>query len=88
MQNEDKDKNGFIQNTKVFINRNLALTNKNTAFCGKNLKWSGLVQVYFTIDGMVCIKNQKIENLNLFDMKNLHELFPDFNFGVDEDLNP
>ena len=37
---------------------------------------------------MVHIKNQKIENLNLFDMKNLHELFPDFNFGVDEDLNP
>ena len=47
----------------------------------------GLVHACFTIDGIV--RNKKSENskpLKVFDMKNLCELFPDFNFDVDEGL--
>ena len=61
--------------------------NENIAFNGRKLKRSGLVHACFTIDGIVRIK--KSENsisLKVFHMKNLRELFPDFNFDVDGDL--
>ena len=59
--------------------------NENIAFNGRKLKWSGLGHACFTIDGIVRIK--KSENSKpLFHMKNLRELFPDFNFDVDEHL--
>ena len=87
LQNLDKEKHSFSQNTKVFINENLRVMNEDIAFNGKKLKQRGLVQACFTIDDIVCIK--KSENsrpLNVFHMKNLCELFPDFDFDVDEDL--
>ena len=77
LENLDKEKHGFSQNIKVFINENLTLMNENIAFNGRKLKQSGLVHACFTIDG---------KPLKVFHMKNLHELFPDFNFDVDEDL--
>ena len=61
--------------------------NENIAFNGRKLERSGLVHACFTIDGIVHIK--KSENrkpLKVFHMKNFRELFPDFNFDVDEDL--
>ena len=87
LQNLDKEKHSFSQNTKVFINENLTVMNENIAFNGRKLKRSGLVHACFTIDGIVCIK--KSENsklLKVFHMKKLGELLPDFNFDVDEDL--
>ena len=87
LKNLDKEKHGFTQNTKVFINENLKLMNENVAFIGRKLERSGLAHVCFTIDGIVHIK--KSENnkpLKVFHMKNLCELFPDFNFDVHEDL--
>ena len=87
MQNLNKEKHGFSQNTKVFIDENLKLMNENIAFNGRKLNWSGLVHACFIIDGIVCIKkSQNSKPLKVFHIKNLHELFPDFNFDVDEDL--
>ena len=87
MQNLNREKHGFSQNTKVFIDENLKLMNENIAFNGRKLKWSGLVHACFIIDGIVCIKkSQNSKPLKVFQIKNLHELFPDFNFDVDEDL--
>ena len=83
----DKEKHGFSQNTKVFINKNLTLMNENIAFSGRILKRSGLVQACFTIDGIVCIeKSENSKALKAFYMKNLREVFPDFNYDVNEDL--
>ena len=87
LQNLDKEKHGFSQNTKVFINENLTLMNENIAFNGRKLKWSGLVHACFTIDGIVRIKkSENSKPLKVFHMKNLRELFLDFNFDLDEDL--
>ena len=87
LQNLDKEKHSFSQNTKVFINENLTVMNKNIAFNCRRLKWSGLVCACFTIDGTVRIeKSENSKPLKVFHMKNLHELFPDFNFDIDEDL--
>ena len=87
LQNLDKEKDGFSQNTTFFINENLTLMNENIAFNGRKLKRSGLVHACFTIDGIVRIKKlEKSKSLNVFQMKNLRELFPDFNFEVDEGL--
>ena len=86
LQNLDKEKHSFSQNTKVFINENLTVMNENIAFNGRKLKRSGLVYACFTIDGIVRIKkSENSKPLKVF-MKNLPELFPDFNFDVDEDL--
>ena len=83
----DKEKHGFSQNTKVFINKNLTLMNENIAFNGRILKRSGLVHACFTIDGVVCIKkSENSKALKAFYMKNLREVFPDFNYDVNEDL--
>ena len=72
LQNLDKEKHGFIQNTKVFINKNLTLMNENIAFNCRKLKWSGLVYACFTIDGTVCIKkSENSKPLKVFHMKNL-----------------
>ena len=61
--------------------------NENTAFNGRKLKWSGLVHACFTIPGIVLIKkSENSKPLKVFHLENLHELFPDFNFDVDEDL--
>ena len=63
--------------------------NEKIAFNGRKWKWSGLVHAFFTTDGTVYIK--KSENSNppkVFHMKNLRELFPDFNFDIDEDFFP
>ena len=63
LQNLDKEKHGFSQNTKVFINENLALMNENIVFNGRKLKWSRSVHACFTVDGSVRIKkNQRIVN--------------------------
>ena len=35
---------------------------------------------------MFTLKNQRIANPESFHVKNLRELFPDFNFDVDKDL--
>ena len=87
LQNLDKEKHSFSQNTKVFINENLTVMNKNIAFNGRKLKWSGLVHACFTIDSIVRIKkSENSKPLKVFHMKNLHELFPDFYFNVDENL--
>ena len=86
-QNLGKEKHGFSQNTKVFINENLTLINENIAFNGRKLKWSGLVHASFTINGIVRIKkSENSKTLKVFHMKNLRELFPDFNYDVHEDL--
>ena len=87
LQNLDKEKHGFSQNTKVFINENLTLINESIAFNGRKLKRSGLVHVCFTNDGIVRIKeSENSKSLKVFHMKNLRELFSDFNFDIDEDL--
>ena len=87
MQNLNKEKHGFSQNTKVFINGNLTLMNGNIAFNGRKLKQSGLVHACFIIDGIVRIKkSENSKPLKVFHMKNLRELFPDFNFDIDDDL--
>ena len=71
----------------VIINKNLTLMNENIAFNGRKLKWSGLVHACFTTDGIAPIKNSETsKSLKVFHMKNLRELFPDFNSDVDEDL--
>ena len=70
LQNLDKEKHGFSQNTKVFINENLTLMNENIAFNGRKLKWSGLVHACFTIDGIVGIKNSE----NSKPLKVFHEV--------------
>ena len=58
--------------------------NENVAFSGRKLKWSGLGHACFTIDGIVSIKkSENSKSLKVFHMRNL---FPDFNFDVDEDL--
>ena len=58
--------------------------NEIVAFNGRKLKWSGLGHACFTIDGIVRIKkSENSKPLKVFHMKNL---FPDFNFDVDEDL--
>ena len=57
--------------------------NENIAFNGRKLKWSGLGHACFTIDGIVRIKkSENSKPLKVFHMKNL---FPDFNFDIDED---
>ena len=77
LQNLDKEKHGFSQNTKVFISENLTLMNENITFNGRKLKQSGLVYACFTIDGIVCIKkSENSKSLKAFHMKNLHGLFP------------
>ena len=87
LQNLDKEKHGFSQNTQVFINENLTLMNENIAFNGRKIKRSGLVHACFTVDDIVRIKkSENSKPLKVFHMKNLRELFPDFNFDVDEDL--
>ena len=87
LQNLDKEKHSFSQNTKIFIKENLAVMNKNIAFNGRKLKWSGLVHACFTVDDIVCIKkSENSKPIKVFHMKNLYELFPDFNFDVDEVL--
>ena len=87
LQNLDKEKHSFSQNTKVFINENLTVMNENIAFNCRKLKRSGLVRACFTIDGIVRIKkSENSKPLKVFHMKNLHELFPDFNFDIDEGL--
>ena len=87
LQNLDKEKHSFSQNTKVFINENLTVMNENIAFNGRKLKRSGLVHACFTIDGIVRIKkSENSKPLKVCHMKNLRELFLDFNFDVDEDL--
>ena len=55
LQKLEKEKHGFIQNTKVFINENLTVMKENIAFNGRKLKRSGLVHSSFTIDGIVHI---------------------------------
>ena len=65
----------------------MTVVNENIAFNSRKLKWSGLVHACFTTDGIVHIKNSETSKpLKVFHMKNLRELFPDFNFDVDEDL--
>ena len=87
LRNLDKEKHSFSQNTKVFINENLTVMNENIAFNGRKLKRSGLVHACFTIDGIVRIKkSENSKPLKVFHMKNLRELFLDFNFNLDEDL--
>ena len=87
LQNLDKEKDGFSQNTKDLISQNLTLMNENIAFLGRKLKPSGLVHACFTTDGIVCIrKSGNSRLLNVFNMKNLREPLADFNFDVDEDL--
>ena len=87
LQSLDKEKHSFSQNTKVFINENVTVVNENIAFNGRKLKWSGLVHACFTTDGIAPIKNSETsKSLKVFHMKNLRELFPDFNSDVDEDL--
>ena len=87
LQSLDKEKHSFSQNTKVFINENMTVVNENIAFNSRKLKWSGLAHACFTIDGIVRIKNSETSKpLKVFHMKILRELFPDFNFDVDEDL--
>ena len=87
LENLDKEKHGFSQNIKVFINENLTLMNENIAFNGRKLKRSGLVHACFTFNGIVHIKkSENSKPLKVFQMKNFRELFPDFNFDVDEDL--
>ena len=47
------------------------------------LQWSGLVHACFTNDGIACIKkSENSKPLKVFHMKNLHELFPDFNLTL------
>ena len=85
--NLDKEKHSFSQNTKDFINENLTVMNENIAFNARKLKQSRLVHACFTIDGIVRIKkSENSKSLKVFHMKNLGELFPDFNFDIDEDL--
>ena len=61
--------------------------NENIAFNGRKIKRSGLVHACFTVDDIVRIKkSENSKPLKVFHMKNLRELFPDFNFDVDEDL--
>ena len=61
--------------------------NENIAFNGRKIKRSGLVHACFTVDDIVLIKkSENSKPLKVFHMKNLRELFPDFNFDVDEDL--
>ena len=61
--------------------------NENIAFNGRKFKRSGLFHACFTIDGIVRIKKSENKKpLKVFHLKNLCELFPDFNFDVDEDL--
>ena len=87
MQNLDKEKDGFSQNTNDLISQNLTLMNENIAFLGRKLKPSGLVHACFTTDGIVRIrKSGNSRLLNVFNMKNLREPLADFNFDVDEDL--
>ena len=59
LQNLDKEKHSFSQNTKVFINENLTVMNENIAFNGRKLKRSGLVHACFTIDGIFRIKKSE-----------------------------
>ena len=78
LENLDKEKHGFSQNIKVFINEHLTLMNENIAFSGRKLKQSGLVHACFTINGIVRIKkSENSKPLKVFHMKNLCELFPD-----------
>ena len=57
--------------------------NENIAFNGR----SGLLHACFIIDGIVLIKkSENSKPLKVFHMKNLRELFLDFNFDVDGDL--
>ena len=87
LENLDKKKHGFSQNTKVFINETLTLMYENIAFNGRKLKRSGLVHACFTIDGTVRIKkSENSKSLKVFHIKNLRELFSDFNFDVNEEL--
>ena len=61
--------------------------NENIAFNGRKIKRSRLVHACFTVDDIVLIKkSENSKPLKVFHMKNLRELFPDFNFDVDEDL--
>ena len=61
--------------------------NKTIAFNVRKLKWSGIVNACFTIDGIVGIKqSENSKPLKVFHMKNLRERIPDFNFDVDENL--
>ena len=79
LQNLDKEKHGFSQNTKVLINENLTVMNENIAFNDRKLKRSALVHACFTIDGIARIKkSENSKPLKVFHMKILHELFPDF----------
>ena len=87
LQNLDKEKRGFSQNTKVFINGNLTVMNENIAFNNRKLKRGGLVNACYTIDGTVRIKkSDNSKHLKVFHKKNLRELFPKFNFDADEDF--
>ena len=62
-----KEKHGFNQNTKVFINENLTLINEKIAFNGRKLKRIGLVHPCFTIDGMSrIIKSEKRKPQKIF----------------------
>ena len=86
-QSLNKEKHGFIQNTKVFINENLTLMNENIAFTNRKLKCSGFFNACFAIDGIVRIKkSENSKPLKDFHIENLRELFLNFNFDVDEDL--
>ena len=58
-QSLNKEKHGFIQNTKVFINENLTLMNENIAFTNRKLKCSGFFNPCFAIDGIVRIKKSE-----------------------------
>ena len=87
-QSLNKEKHGFIQNTKVFINENLTLMNENIAFTDRKLKCSGFFNACFAIDGIVRIKKpENSKPLKAFHIKNLRELFLNFNFDVDEDFS-
>ena len=86
-QNLDKEKDGFSQNTEVFINKKLTLMNENIAFNCKKLKPGRLVHACFRTDGILGIKKSgNSRQLKIFHMKNSRELFPDFNFDVNENL--
>ena len=52
----DSPKFFFSWNKKLFVNENVAIMNENLPYHVRKVKWSGLVNSYFTRDGVVHIK--------------------------------